>query len=593
MDIRKLVFDLVGCNFSGIVEEQVGEGLYVRYDGKSAVIAADTIPAKARGYMLLAKAIAEGKDSLEIRQNPRFTTVGPMLDLSRGGVMKVSSVKKYLNYMAAFGMNMLMLYTEDTYEVEGYPFFGYQRGRYTLKELREIDDYAYSLGIEVIPCIQTLGHMGQFLRYPTSGVYADTGRVLLIGSEKTYELIRDCIATCRKAFRTNRIHIGCDEARDLGLGKFLRRNGYQDRFELFNQHLKRVTAICDEFGYHPMMWSDMYYDIADKNKTEGYGENVQIPQYAIDAMPDCDMVFWDYYHTYNAFYRTNIEKHNTFGHKTVFAGGIWTQDGFVCNHTYTYDTMKPAMEECLRGGVQDVIITLWGNDGAETNYFLGLPMFSLFSEYCWLGEACTEEDIWSVSEFVTGMTKELASAVSDFFFGYEGSIRAGKHILWSDPLINTLFQGFDMAQGAKLLTDGLQVFEKYADHPDVEYFTAVFKASLHKCKIHAELRDRYKAGDRAWLRNFAENEIPVIVADFENLYKLHYDYWHRDYKTNGFERLMHRHAGAIERIKYTGRIIQDYLDGKLPEIEALEPELAFSFPAKWCDGTEFMYIGDY
>ena len=186
MDIRKLVFDLVNCDFTGPIAEESGDGLYVRYDGKTAAIAADTIPAKARGYMLLAKAIKEGKKKLEIKQTPRFTTVGPMLDLSRGGVMKVSSIKKYLDYMAAFGMNMLMLYTEDTYEVEGYPFFGYQRGRYTLKELQEIDDYAFSLGIEVIPCIQTLGHMGQFLRYPTSGVYADTGRVLLIGSEKTY-----------------------------------------------------------------------------------------------------------------------------------------------------------------------------------------------------------------------------------------------------------------------------------------------------------------------------------------------------------------------------------------------------------------------
>ena len=119
MDIRKLVFDIVGCDYTGVIIESAGEGLYVRYDGKEALIAADTIPAKARGYMLLAKAIKEGKTSLELRQKARFTTVGPMLDLSRGGVMKVSSVKKYLDYMAVFGMNMLMLYTEDTYEVEG------------------------------------------------------------------------------------------------------------------------------------------------------------------------------------------------------------------------------------------------------------------------------------------------------------------------------------------------------------------------------------------------------------------------------------------------------------------------------------------
>ena len=124
-----MVFDLVGCSFSGVIEEKEARGLYVNYDGTKAVIGADTVPGKARGYMLLAKAIVEGKTALEIIRKPAFRTVGPMLDMSRGGVMTVEAVKKYLEYTAALGMNMLMLYTEDTYEVEGYPFFGYQRGR--------------------------------------------------------------------------------------------------------------------------------------------------------------------------------------------------------------------------------------------------------------------------------------------------------------------------------------------------------------------------------------------------------------------------------------------------------------------------------
>lgn len=38
--------------------------------------------------------------------------------------------------------------------------------KYTERELREIDDYAFALGIEVIACIQTLGHLGQMLQWP-------------------------------------------------------------------------------------------------------------------------------------------------------------------------------------------------------------------------------------------------------------------------------------------------------------------------------------------------------------------------------------------------------------------------------------------
>ena len=67
-----------------------------------------------------------------------FDTFGVMIDMSRDAVMTVPALKKYITYLAKMGYNTLMLYTEDTYEVDGEPFFGYMRGRYSIEELREI-----------------------------------------------------------------------------------------------------------------------------------------------------------------------------------------------------------------------------------------------------------------------------------------------------------------------------------------------------------------------------------------------------------------------------------------------------------------------
>lgn len=36
---------------------------------------------------------------------------GAMLDMSRNGVMKVSQIKKFINYLEKMGYNMLELYT--------------------------------------------------------------------------------------------------------------------------------------------------------------------------------------------------------------------------------------------------------------------------------------------------------------------------------------------------------------------------------------------------------------------------------------------------------------------------------------------------
>ncbi|GAA5981366.1 hypothetical protein JCM11641_005296 [Rhodosporidiobolus odoratus] len=132
-----------------------------------------------------------GKVGQQLRRSEQclFETVGVMIDCSRNGVLRVESVKYLLRFMALSGLNMLQLYCEDTYKIPGESFFGYFRGGYTDSELREIDDYAFSLGIEVIACIQTLGHLGQMLQWPKYAHLRDTAEVLLADSEETYQFI--------------------------------------------------------------------------------------------------------------------------------------------------------------------------------------------------------------------------------------------------------------------------------------------------------------------------------------------------------------------------------------------------------------------
>ena len=60
--------------------------------------------------------------------------------------------------MAILGLDTLLLYTEDTYEVPQRPYFGYLRGRYSHEELAELDQYAEKLVTEIVPCIKTMPH---------------------------------------------------------------------------------------------------------------------------------------------------------------------------------------------------------------------------------------------------------------------------------------------------------------------------------------------------------------------------------------------------------------------------------------------------
>lgn len=128
---------------------------YIRYGQKHQFF---------RGLGLLLQHIVHS-ETFELRETQQFDTIGPMFDLSRNAVLTVESFKLMLNKMALMGLNTVMLYMEDTYTIEGEPYFGYMRGRYTHSELKEIDDYADQFGIEAFPSIQTLAHLEEFLKW--------------------------------------------------------------------------------------------------------------------------------------------------------------------------------------------------------------------------------------------------------------------------------------------------------------------------------------------------------------------------------------------------------------------------------------------
>ena len=213
-----------------------------------------------------------------------FRMFGIMLDCSRNAVMTLPNLKRYMRRLAILGYNMLMLYTEDTYRIEGEPFFGLMRGAYSPEEIKEIDDYAASLGIEVIPCIQTLAHLEQMFRWNCYKDINDLNGILLVDEPKTYELIEKMIVTLKNCVRSRRSHLGMDEAHGIGDGKFKKLHGEESRFNIINRHLGKVMEICRRHGLEPMMWSDMYFRCGSKTD-DYYDKECVIPEEVVRQIP--------------------------------------------------------------------------------------------------------------------------------------------------------------------------------------------------------------------------------------------------------------------------------------------------------------------
>ena len=130
--------------------------------------------------------------------------------------------------------------------------------------------------------------------------------------EHLAKLIEDMLKTCKECFTTRRIHLGLDETMDLGLGAYLKKNGYRIGHEIYLEHLNKVTEMAIAHGFAPMMWSDMFFRFAGEG-IKGYYDyhpDVEITDEIAALVPKgVQQVFWDYYRPSEEFYAVNIEKH--------------------------------------------------------------------------------------------------------------------------------------------------------------------------------------------------------------------------------------------------------------------------------------------
>ena len=144
----------------------------ISWDGSRAQLSGAGEAQFFRGLGLLRERLAGGTAPFEQTEAPVFRGLGASFDLSRNAVMTVDALKRMLCRMALMGYNEAYLYTEDTYVLPEYPFFGYQRGRYGAEDLRALDGWAAALGIELIPCIQASGTFSALGKQRASAGYA-------------------------------------------------------------------------------------------------------------------------------------------------------------------------------------------------------------------------------------------------------------------------------------------------------------------------------------------------------------------------------------------------------------------------------------
>ena len=543
-----------------------------------------------RALGLLKEHLSKGGDFC-IEETPQFDAVGVMPDLSFGCPMTADELCRYMDQMAVMGLNTLLMYIEDLYALPSRKYFGHMRGRYTDEEFAKLDAHAAEYGIELLPCMQTLGHLGKYMRWSESANVKETERELSVDKEESYVFIEEMIRECSRHFSSKRIHIGMDEAWGLGRGSASLKNyGLRDQQELFVKHLQKVVKITDKYGLTPMIWNDFVFCLNSEAGIDKYDEKTEIPKHIMDAFPDnVQLVYWHYGEEIQGCDEYVIEKNLKFGNDVIFAGGLMMWDIPLPDHMFSYEASEEGLLASKKYGLKEVLTTLWtySKEGcshdttylylqqyAEHAYHKTVSLDHLKARF----EACTGasfDAFWNMSQFsniMDGREKEFKNYNERFH---------GQKVMWYDFFLgkydDMLYSKYEMSGHFKKWA---QYYASLCDTNDrwsslYDRCRLLFDFVAKKAYIAENLTREYKAGNREFLRNCTDKLIPEMLVTLGELHEKYRKMWFDTRKAFGWEELDARLGGMNARIVSAKRRIEDYLDGRINTIEELdEPRLA-------------------
>lgn len=502
---------------------------------------------------------------------------GALVSCASNGVLTVDSVKRLVLNLEKMGYNLLELCIDDTYKIDSEPFFGYLRGGYTHEEIREMDAFAAAHGIELVPDIQTLGHLTNLVKHPCYSDIVDIDDVLMVDEPKTYELIDKMFASIAADFTTRNVNIGFDEAHHVGLGRYLDKYGYTNRYELMLRHLNKVVDIAAKYGFKVHMWSDMFYRLA--NKGEYCVEQPYLPQNVIDNVPNVELCYWDYYNTDEKMYDVMLASHEKFGKPVWFACGAWTCMGFAPLNHYALRTIAPAMKQVIKHNVGNVIVTLWGDDGNDCSYFAALPVLYAAKQYA---EGNFDADsirrgfneLFDI-DFDTFMMLDLPNKISvnsDFSYGFSSC----KAMLFNDPFLGWKDSSIEKIDEVPFGDYARQLSKVGKNAGEYKYLfdnmEALCKVLSLKYSLGIDTRKAYKDKDKKELSKLIKryaNTAKAVQKFRDTMQK----YWYSDFKPYGWEVHEARFGGLVGRLNDCGNRLKAYMQGKIATIPELDEQI--------------------
>lgn len=307
--------------------------------------------------------------------------LGYMLDVSRDKVPTMATLKTMVDVLAAAGFNALELYTEHTFAYSRHEAAWRDWSPMTASEVRELDDYAWSRGVTLVPNQNSFGHLEKWFLQPEyrplaaapDGYALDYPRIRSLYpcalnpvDPRTYDFLDGLYAELLPNFtHSNTINVGCDEVWDIfdANARCAVRAKEIGVPRLYMEHLLKVHGLLAKRGARMAFWADMV---------------MRYPE-LLECVPrDAHVLLWGYGSEW---------RHK--GYTCEFEGRCLAlrRRGLsftVCPSTRTYEGL-PYVWQGARGnidiavaagrkyGAEGLLLTEWGDGGHPLPFLASLP----------------------------------------------------------------------------------------------------------------------------------------------------------------------------------------------------------------------------
>ncbi|KAJ1346343.1 hypothetical protein KIN20_001106 [Parelaphostrongylus tenuis] len=203
------------------------------------------------------------------RENLFYENIIVHFDL-KGAPPRVPYFLQLLDIVAQSGATGVMIEWEDMFPWTGKLEVAKNTDAYSLEDVQEILTKARDLNLDVIPLVQTFGHLEWILKLEHFRKYRENDeypQVLCVGDEEAVEIVKDAlkqVIDVHKSFGIKYFHIGSDEVFEFGVCPksvewILKHSIDGDKQLLAVSHMKDIALFVKNLtdGATVLAWHDM------------------------------------------------------------------------------------------------------------------------------------------------------------------------------------------------------------------------------------------------------------------------------------------------------------------------------------------------